>query len=265
MTARIERWLWKFRVLLKAGTPDQRLGTHDTLQLARRTKSLRIAPTRLGRPVASFWSFRYQGDEIYVEGRTHAGVHKLSFHKSGKWFTTLGGQRKELAPGKLLDGGHWRHALQLRYLVGDSLLDPLPDKPFRRSDPGYAIECPPGHYLLAHLLIGTDGTTLETPLPEGYRLPRLLPITLRGSRCAMLVGGPLDMPPNVQRELQIARAMRYISKTPPDLQRLRMEVFQVEVTAEGINRVTVIPLGPEAITTTTPPGGIKVGEVKPLL
>lgn len=264
MRDRISRWLWKARVLLQAGSPDQRLGADDVLDQGKRCKSLRIAPMRLGTPVASFWRFWTQGSEIYAAGRSHIGVHKLSFHSSGKWFSTLGNDRQELAPARALPGGQWRHAVQLRYLVGANTLPPLPEEPFTEANPAWGIEISPREYLVTHLLIGAEGTTLQTPLPDGYGFPRLLPMELRDDRCAVLVGGPLNMPPHVERDLQIAHAMRYVSSTPPDLRRLRIEAFSVEITEDGFNRVTIVPLGPEAITTTPPPGGTRVGQVRPL-
>lgn len=254
----LANWLWKLRVLLKAGPPNCRIGAGETLPLGKKAKSIRIAPMRLGQPVASFWSFWKQGDEVYAAGRNHIGVHKLSFHSSGKWYTTLGNVRKELAPSHLLPGGQWRHAVQLRYLVGDDTLPPLPETPFRGSDPGWGIEISPGEYLVAHLLIGTNGTRLTTPLPDGYGFPQLLPMELRNGTCAVLVGGPLKTSPRVKRALQIARAVRVQTNTPPDLRNLRMEIFQVEITDQGFNRVSVIPLGPESMTTTPPPGGTRL-------
>ncbi len=45
----INRLLWKFRVLLKAGVPDQRIGAGETLDLGKKTKSIRIAPHKSNR------------------------------------------------------------------------------------------------------------------------------------------------------------------------------------------------------------------------
>ncbi|MGE0367236.1 MAG: hypothetical protein AB7Q00_16040 [Phycisphaerales bacterium] len=246
---RFASWLWKLRVLLKAGLPDFRIGAGESLPHVRKASSIRIAPARNGQPATSFWSIWRRGNEIYAAGRSHIGVHKLSFHSSGRWFSTLGNSRRKLAPRHALPGGQWFHALELRFLIGEGILPPLPEKPFREADPGYTVEVAPGEHLVVHLLIGAHGTKLDAALPNGFDWPRLLELVLRDGMCAVVLGAPFKMPDNVRRVLQIARALRLQSKSAPDFQRLRLEVFQVEITSEGFNRVTVIPLGPEAITT----------------
>lgn len=250
--------IWKLRTILKAGMPDFRIGAGESLPHGKKTSSIRIAPARNGKPVASFWSFWAQGNELYAAGRSHIGIHKLSFHSSGKWYTTLGNDRRELASARQLPGGQWVHALELRYLVGDDILPPLPEKPFREADPGYTIDVAPGEHLIAHLLIGSSGTTPNTPLPDGLQWPRMLELELRHGTCAVVIAAPLKMTAHARRDLQIARALRLESKTEPNLQQLRMEIFQVQITSRRVNRVTVIPLGPEAITTTPPPSGKRV-------
>lgn len=245
------RGWWHAKIVRAVGMPDYRIGAKETLPHEANIRAIRIAPSRLGQPVASFWLFKFQGDEIYVAGRTHMGVHKLSFHKSGKSYTTLRGERKELAAWKMLDGGRWLHAVQLRYLIGTGLLRPLPEKPFK--EPGFLIESPPGQYFVVHMLIGTEGTTLEMPLPRGYGFPRLLPMQLRGGRCAWLVGGPITMTPEVQRDLALLQALRIQVRRPVDPLNDSLETFQVEVTGHGFNRVTVVPLGPENFTMSPRP------------
>jgi hypothetical protein len=258
LKVRCASWIWKLRILLNAGMPDFRIGAGESLPHGKKTSSIRIAPARIGKPVASFWSFWAQGNELYAAGRSHIGIHKLSFHSSGKWYTTLGDNRRELAPAHRLPGRQWLHALELRYLVGDDILPPLLEKAFREADPGYTIEVAPSEYLVAHLLIGSSGTTLNTPLPVGLEWPRMLELELRHGTCEVVIAAPLKMPAHARRDLQVARALRLESKTEPNLQQLRMEIFQVEITSQGVNRVTVIPLGPEAITTTPPPGGTRI-------
>jgi len=258
LKVRCASWIWKLRTILNAGMPDFRIGAGESLPHGKKTWNIRIAPARNGKPVASFWSFWAQGNELYAAGRSHIGIHKLSFHSSGKWYTTLGDSRRELAPALRLPGGRWLHALELRYLVGDDILPPLPEKPFREADPGYTIEVAPGEQMVAHLLVGSSGTTLNTPLPDGLEWPRMLELELRHGTCAVVIAAPLKMPAYTRRDLQIARALRLESKTEPNLQQLRMEIFQVEITSKGVNRVTVIPLGPEAITTTPPPSGTRM-------
>lgn len=252
-------WLWKMRVLLNAGLPDFRIGAGESLPHGKKVSSVRIAPARNGQPVTSFWSFWMRGNEIYAAGRSHIGVHKLSFHCSGKWFSTLGNSRRDLAVAHSLPGAQWLHALELRFLIGEGILPPLPEKPFREADPGYTVEAAPGEYLVVHLLIGAHGTKLDGALPTGFDWPRLLEMVLRNGTCAVVIGAPFKMPDHVRRDLHVARALRMQSSSTPDLQRLRLEIFQVEITSQGFNRVTVIPLGPEAITTaprpSTPSGG----------
>lgn len=248
------RWRWRAKVVRAAGMPDYRIRAGETLPLEPKLKAIRIAPARLGEPVASFWLFKCQGDEIYAAGRTYMGVFKLSFHRSGKSYATLRGVTKEFAPWKMLDGGRWLQAMRLRYLIGDTMMRPLPEKAFKET--AYTIECPPGQYLIAHLLIGADGTTLETPLPTGYGFPKLLQMRLRGGRVAILVGGPIPLTAEPAHAMAVARAHRIVRRRPADPTGDSVEMFSTETTQHGINQATVVPLGPESITTKPPPPGV---------
>jgi hypothetical protein len=247
----LSHYLWKLRLLFVAGIPSARIGRGQVLQRDSKESKVRFAPARDGKPIASFWSIWSQGSEIYVAARHHSGTFKLSLHRNGQWFATINNRRMRLAPAWVLPGGQWRHALEIRFLVGLGALLPAPSGRFRSSRPGYMMEVPPGDFMTVQLLIGVASTTHATPLPVTWDWPRLLQITLRDGTCAVVVAAHFPIDDRIRRELDEHRSVRIHAPSRIDPNQAHHEHVHLAVTSTNI--VYVVPQGPESFVQGPPP------------
>lgn len=227
--------------------PDYALGAGEALQHERRTTSIRVAPARDALPIASFWRFWAQGDEVYVAWRDLIGVHKLSLHSSGRWVTTMDSLQGKLAAPFPLSGERWLHALEVRFLVGEGALPPRAQKAFKRNRPGYLIGLREGDLLALQLLFGASGTTHATPLPPEMNWPKLLEISLRDGTCVVLVAATFPMNEHHRADLRNLRAVRLRTSAPITAREANLELFRLAVDRRNI--ITVVPLGPESFST----------------
>lgn len=210
-----------------------------------------MAPGRNALPIASFWRFWAQGDEVYVAWRDLIGVHKLSLHSSGRWVTTIDTLQGKLAAPFPLSSGLWLHALEIRFLVGQGALPPRAQKAFKRNKSGYLIGLAEGDLLVLQLLFGAPGTTPSTPLPTEMNWPKLLEITLRDGTCVVLVVATFPMTEQHRADMRSLRAVRVRTSAPISASQANLELFRLAVGRRNV--ITVVPLGPESFSAGVHP------------
>jgi hypothetical protein len=116
--------------------------------------AFRIAPSQARQPIASFWKFWIEGNELYAMNRDAQSM-KISVHASGQ--THLCMERRDLqllAPPLPLAGSDWHHALEIRYLAAPDRFRPTPKK-LKKKEKAYLIEIADGQALILNLLLTT--------------------------------------------------------------------------------------------------------------
>ena len=169
-----------------------------------------------------------------------------------------------------LPGGLWSHAFELRFLTGDLISPPsrLGNKPseFTQTPSFSVIVVPPsrslgkksaqlmptpdGLFLCANLIIGAQGTTVDSPLPPEFAAGglSLWRTRLRNGRPALLVVRLLELDYQNREWIWEARHERRptvtLSSMPADPY---LELYEAYLSAEGGNVIGVFPMGKEAV------------------
>jgi len=214
-------------------------------------KAIRFAPGCDNEPAASFWKIWAEGNEIYTSSRSPGGLAKISVHASGQIHYRLEGKLKQdLAPFMQLGSGPWLHAFELRFLLSDSVNLPFRERESLKNKSAYLLPVPNGFLLHANLIIGTNGTPYDSPLPAEL-LPAgqaLWRTRLRDGGPAVLVARMLEMDSNnrdhIRRIREELKPTVTFSEMPSG--RKYVEVFHIHWSSDGGNVVLVVPMGDEA-------------------
>jgi hypothetical protein len=224
-----------------------RLRPRDAAQIG---GAFRIAPSRSGEPAAQYLRFWVENSEIYASVRnTGRGMH-LSIHSSGDIHLRLEGKDKEsLSPLLPLAGSGWRHAVELRYLLGDNIHRPLPED--LKGKPSRMIEVAPGQILILNLLVGDAGTTAETELPEVFDegITPIWTCILADGRPVVLCArvGPINQENAAQLNFIRNELNPKINYTPDAPKRHYLEVHRMQWSPTGGNVISIVPMGPEGL------------------
>ncbi len=218
-------------------------------------KAFRIAPAQAGQPVASFWKFWIEGNELYAMNRDASSM-KISLHASGQTHLRMERRdRQQLFPPFCLPGSTWHHALEMRYLVAPDRSRPTPKK-LKSKEKAYLVDVPDQHAFILNLL-------LTSTVP-----PPVLPVQFSGAQSlwvATLADG--------RHVTLIGRVMALDAENTAHLARLRgadgpKVTFEGEPTSPhlelshifwgpGGNIVLIVPAGSEAVRTLGKPASVE--------
>jgi hypothetical protein len=212
-------------------------------------KAIRFAAERGGKPAASFWKVWCEGSEIYALARNFVGQLKISIHGSGQIHLRLGPKHKQdLAPLMRLGLGPWFHALEIKFLLSEGAKTPTKEGKSLKNKSAYLISVPDGFFLVANIVVGVHGTSLDHALPIEFGGAQILWRTcLRDGRPAILLARilPLDSQ-NREQIKQIREELKPTANFSSEPRESYVEIHHVHW-SEGGNIVAVIPMGDEAI------------------
>lgn len=214
-------------------------------------KAFRIGPAQGGQPIASFWKFWIEGNELYAMNRDASSM-KISVHASGQ--THLRMERRDLQPlfpPLNLVGSDWHHALEMRYLLAPDRLRPTPRR-LKKKDKAYLIDVPDEHALILNLLL--TSTVPAPTLPTQFGGAQTLWIaTLGDGRLVTLIGRVRSLDAENQEHLARLRGADGPKVTfDGELTSPHLELSHV-FWAPGGNIVLIVPAGSEAIRTLGKP------------
>lgn len=218
-------------------------------------KAFRIAPAQAGQPVASFWKFWTEGNELYAMNRD-ASSTKVSIHASGQTHLRMERRdRQPLFPPFTLPDSDWRHALEIRYLLAPDRFRPAPKK-LKRNSEAYLVEVSDGHAFILNLLL----TSADPPptLPTQLAGAQILWVaTLPDGRHVTLIGRVMTLDAENQEHLARLRGAdgpKVTFEGEPTSPRLELShVFW----GPGGNIVLIVPAGSEAIRTLGTPASLE--------
>lgn len=223
-------------------------------------KAFRVGPAQAGQPVASFWKFWIEGNELYAMNRDASSM-KISVHASGQ--THLRMERRDLRPlfpPFSLAGSDWHHALEMRYLVAPDRLRPTP-KRLKKKEKAYLIDVPDGHALILNLLLTSTVPPPTLPTQFGGAQPLWI-ATLTDGRHVTLIGRVRPLDAENQEHLARLRGADGPKATfegEPTSPHLELShVFW----GPGGNIVLIVPAGSEAIRTLGTPASLEQDATK---
>jgi hypothetical protein len=220
---------------------------------------LRIAPSRAGKPVASYLRFWSQRSDVFVI--VHMGGHlgKISIHESGQIHMRLenGKDMQKFSPLMQIDGSGWKHALEIRYLLADPMFSP-PKKELGKNR-WILVDAPEGKILILNLLVSDSGHPVLPRVFDGARL--IWSSTLKNRRTVALIGRLVE---RSEEHWEVLRRYRNSADTPrftfektpakdPDI-----ELWQHHW-GPGGNILMAIPMGAEAVLVS---GGLESGKTE---
>jgi hypothetical protein len=210
-------------------------------------RAFRVAPGQNGQPVASFWKFWIEGNELYAMNRD-VGSMKVSVHASGQIHLRLGRRDLQLlAPPLRLDGSDWHHALEIRYLIAPDRFRPTPKK-LKEKEKAYLIDVADGDALILNLMLASTATA--QPVPAQFAGAQALwTTTLADRRHASLIARV--MPLNKENQEHLARLRgpdgpkaTFASGQPSSP---HVELSHVFWSGTGGNVILIVPAGSETI------------------
>jgi len=212
--------------------------------------AVRVAPSRGGRPAAIFWKFWVEKDELYATRRMGGNEWKISVHSSGQIHMHMGPRNTQpLAPPAALGSGLWRHALEIRFLLGAGA-DLPPEKMVqmkKKKDKALIVPVPDGHVLCLNLLVSAlAASSLALPI-EFSGTPEVWRTRLRDGRSVVLLGRVMPFDAQSISALRDIRSViqpkaNYVGL--PSTEGPYNEVIRTSWSQHG-NVVLVIPMGAE--------------------
>jgi hypothetical protein len=211
-------------------------------------RAFRVAPSQSRQPVASFWKFWVEGNELYAMNRDLAAM-KISVHESGQIHLRLEKRDlRPLAPPLALADTSWNHVLEIRYLIAPDRHRPTLKK-IKKNEKAFVVEVADGNALILNLIVAAHGVVPGSAPPHFCGARQLWRSSLADGRPVMLVGRIMPLDAENQQQIKRLRGIdgpKVTFSGAPGARR-QVEVYHVFWSPQGGNIVLVVPAGEETI------------------